>query len=266
MQVLAVTLGNHAHKSWRAALTYEFAAGWAMQPVVQAEAEKVAANFPMAFHQRDGTWDLVALLGVQPGHSLAVSRQGQWLGRYIPALIRAHPFTLATPQGAAGPVLCVDESTGLIGEAGDGKAFFDSSGKPTAALSAMIELLRQVALSRARTRLACAALAEAGLMSPLTIGLRMPDGKPAEAATLDNLYLIDAEKLSHLSDEAFLALRNHDALALAYAQRLSLQQFDALDQMGRQRQMGTASVAPSAQATAAGVPGVTVQDSVLRFT
>ena len=103
-------------------------------------------------------------------------------------------------------------------------------------------------------------------MSPLTIGLRSPDGKPAEAATLDNLYLIDAEKLSHLSDEAFLALRNHDALALAYAQRLSLQQFDALDQMGRQRQMGTASVAPSAQATAAGVPGVTVQDSVLRFT
>ena len=100
MQVLAVTLGNHAHKSWRAALTYEFAAVWAMQPVVQAEAEKVAANFPMAFHQRDGTWDLVALLGVQPGHSLAVSRQGQWLGRYIPALIRAHPFTLATPQGA----------------------------------------------------------------------------------------------------------------------------------------------------------------------
>ena len=163
MQVLAVTPGNHANKTWRAARTYEFAAGWAMQPVVQAEAEKVAAAFPMAFHQHDGTWDLVALLGVQPGHSLAVSAQGQWLGRYIPALVRAYPFTLATPKGAPAPVLCVDESTGLVGEGGDGTAFFDGSGKPTEALSAIIELLRQVALSRARTRSACAALADAGL-------------------------------------------------------------------------------------------------------
>ena len=266
MQALAVTPGNHANKSWRAARTYEFAAGWAMQPVVQAEAEKVAANFPMAFHQRDGTWDLVALLGVQPRHSLVVSPQGQWLGRYIPALVRAYPFTLATPKGATAPVLCVDESTGLVNEAGDGKAFFDSSGKPTETLAGIIELLRRVALSRARTRLACAARGEAGLMCPLTIGLRMPDGKPVEAATLDNLYLVDAEKLAHLSNETFLALRSHDALALAYLQRLSLQQFDALDQMGRQRQTGAASVAPPAPAAAAGVPGVTVQDTVLRFT
>ena len=263
-QLLAVTKDNFANKFWRPARSFEFAAAWALQAVVQAEAEKVAANFPMAFHQRDGAWDLVALLGVQPGHSLVVSRQGQWLGRYIPALIRAYPFTLATPQGAAGPVLCVDESTGLIGGDGDGQAFFDRSGKPTEALSAIIELLRQVTLSRARTRLACAALAEAGLMSPLTIGLRLPDGKRAEAATLDNLYLVDAEKLAHLSDEAFLALRSHEALALAHAQRLSLQQFDALDQLGRQRQTGTASAAPPAPA--AGVPGVTVQDTVLRFT
>jgi len=262
MQVLAVTPGNHANKTWRAARTYEFAAGWAMQPVVQAEAEKVAANFPVAFHHRDGAWDLVALLGVQPGHSLGVSPQGQWLGRYIPALVRAYPFTLATPAGATAPVLCVDESTGLVGEAGDGKAFFDHSGKPTEALSGIIDLLRQVALNRTRTRLACAALAEAGLMSPLTIGLRSPDGKPVEAPTLDNLYLVDAEKLAHLPDESFLALRRHDALALAYAQRLSLQQFEALDQLGRQRQTDAASAAPPAP----GVPGVTVQDTVLRFT
>ena len=266
MQVLAVTPGNHAHKTWRAVRNYDFAAGWAMQPVVQAEAEKVAANFPMAFHQRDATWDLVALLGVQPGHSLVVSPQGQWLGRYIPALIRAYPFTLATPKGAPAPVLCVDESTGLVGEGGDGTAFFDGSGKPTEALSAIIELLRQVALSRARTRSACAALADAGLMSPLTIGLRTPDGKPAEVPTLDNLYLVDAEKFARLSDESFLALRTHDALALAYAQRLSLQQFDALDQMGRQRPPGAPSAAPPASAAPAGVPGVTVQDTVLRFT
>ena len=143
---------------------------------------------------------------------------------------------------------------------------FDGSGKPTEALSAIIELLRQVALSRARTRSACAALADAGLMSPLTIGLRTPDGKPAEVPTLDNLYLVDAEKFARLSDESFLALRTHDALALAYAQRLSLQQFDALDQMGRQRPPGAPSAAPPASAAPAGVPGVTVQDTVLRFT
>ena len=99
-------------------------------------------------------------------------------------------------------------------------------------------------------------------MSPLTIGLRSPDGKPVEAPTLDNLYLVDAEKLAHLPDESFLALRRHDALALAYAQRLSLQQFEALDQLGRQRQTDAASAAPPAP----GVPGVTVQDTVLRFT
>lgn len=260
MQMIAVTPENHANRSWRAAHTYTFAAGWATQPVVQMEAGKVASEFPLAFRKHGEIWELLALLGVQPGHNLAVSHEGKWLGRYVPALIRAWPFAVATPAGSAEPILCVDESTGLVGAAGEGEAFFDAGAQPSKALSAVVNFLRQLAVNRARTRLACKALADAGVLKPLKLGLRLPDGTPASAATIEDLHIIDAAKLAALAPEAFLALREHDALPLAYTQLTSLNQMATLDQLARKR-----NAALSAPAVA-GVPGVTGQDSVLKFT
>jgi hypothetical protein len=102
-QVLAVSPENHSHKSWRAATNYQFAAAIPMVSVVLSELGKVASIFPMALVERGGGYELAALFGLQNGQNLFVDPQGRWMARYIPARLRAYPFSLAFREGLPTP-------------------------------------------------------------------------------------------------------------------------------------------------------------------
>ena len=91
---------------------------WGM---IRAACNSVAniAVFPMVLVERQGGFELVALFGLQNGQNLFVDPQGRWMARYIPARLRSYPFSLAFREGMPDPLLCVDESSRLIGEVGD---------------------------------------------------------------------------------------------------------------------------------------------------
>src|SRR5450830_239460 len=132
MQALkAVSPEAFAGKSWKRPGNYMYAAGYDMIPVVAAELLKVAACLPLAFVQNSGRWQLVAIMSLQPGTNLLVGPQGQWLGDYVPALLRGYPFTLAKTETAPGAesdedeyVLCTADKGPHLAPAGQGEAFF----------------------------------------------------------------------------------------------------------------------------------------------
>ena len=264
-QLLAVTPENHRRKTWRQLENFHFASGLTLVSVVQAEATRAAGSLPLAFWKRQDSFELVAVTGLEPHRSLMVASNGQWLAGYVPAVLRAHPFWLVQIPGQKHPALCVDESTGLVEDAGKGQAFFDESGKGiTPALKAMLQLLGQVEDSRVATERAARLLAAAQVLVPFSFKTR-PSGPAQDLAALGELYMVDQARLNALDNEGFIALRQHDALALAYAQITSVHHLDALIRFSDALRQAGAARQATADAPDGALGGMFTGDSVIRF-
>lgn len=138
MNIVAVCRERHAGKGWRHAGGYAFAATQSVVPLVGAEFTSAAVAMPIAFMQHDGRYVPVAVTSPFQGRNLFVAPNGHWLGSYVPAALRSYPFCLCRGQGSDQVVLCIDEDSGWVVDAGaDGVArLFEEDGSPSAAARA----------------------------------------------------------------------------------------------------------------------------------
>jgi hypothetical protein len=102
---------------------------------------------------------------------------------------------------------------------GASEKFFEADGGLSAAVKAIFKVLQQIEQSRAATATAVATLADAGLIQPWQLTVKIGEQQYAP----QGLHRVDEAKLASLDDAAFLKLRKSGALVLAYAHLLSLQ-------------------------------------------
>ncbi len=231
--LVPVSRERHSGRGLRQSVGYGFAATWRMIPLLAGEFAKIAVMMPIAFIEQSGRYVPVAVMSPVEGRNLFVGPAGQWLGGYIPAVLRSYPFLLRRVEGGDSMTLFIDEDCGLIVDVdGDAKNFFEEDGSPSAAVNAALNFLQQVEQNRSVTDLAVAALAEAGLMTawPLKVSINN------EPQTVSGLHRMDETKLNALDDELFLKLRKSGALPLAYMQLLSMGQVAIYAQLGRLQQ------------------------------
>jgi len=226
-----ITRGSHTGKAWIRYTSYRFAADRAWVPVVAAELAKATLAMPIAFVEENGTLHLAAVMSLEPGKNQFVAPDGRWLGGYIPAAVRGYPFALLYPDGAQEPIMCVNEDTDLVVDAGTPGAepFFDEEGAPAPALKAVLDFLGQVEANRAATNRAVTALTTAGVLTPWLIQVDTPEGP----RTVTGLQRIDEERLNALDDKGFLDLRAVGGLAIAYAQLLSMGQLAVFETLAK---------------------------------
>ena len=170
--------------------------------------------------------------------SFFVGPAGQWLGTYVPAALRSYPFRLGRVEGGEEVALCIDEDSGLVVEAdGVAEAFFDADGTRSATSQGMLDFLLAMEHSRTITELAVTAAAEAGLIEPWPIQVKI-DG---DMTPVKGLFRINEAALNALDDAAFLKLRKTGALPLAYLQLLSIGQMSVFERLAAtQKQLGQA--------------------------
>lgn len=228
-QFAAISRERHANKAWRRYTDYHFAARETLLPLVIAELSRAAVNMPTALISQEDGFKLVAVTALAPGKNLFVAPSGQWLGNYVPAVLRGYPFRLIRPQNAQDPVLCIDEDSGLLTEDDDGESFFDAQGNPTELVKQIMDFLAQVEHSRVATDLAVAAIAEAGLIEPWPMKLKK-DGQEVEVT---GLHRVSEAKFHALDDEAFIKLRHAGALSIAVLQMVSMQQIMVFDRLAQ---------------------------------
>jgi len=223
-QLVALTPQRYAHKAWRRHSGYAFAAQAHILPVVVAELANLVSALPMGFVQSGASFRLVAITALQPGTNLFVATDGRWLGDYVPAVLRAYPFQLVKAEDREESVLCIDESSGRVVEAGRGEAFFDEAGAPSQAVKELLDFLSQIERSRVATQNVVDALQAAGLIQPWPLKIRQGD----QILPVEGIHRTDEDALNGLPDDAFLSLRKAGALLVAYAQLLSMPQLKML--------------------------------------
>jgi len=181
--------------------------------VCLAELDHVAHEFPLAFLPLPkGRLRLVGVLGA-PGANLFVGPDGHWLGRYVPAVIRAYPFAWRrAPAGRA--TLYIDEASPLLSEQ-VGAPLFTSHGSLGEATARAAELVARLAQDIDATEAASSLLLHHGVLEPWTLP-PLGQGTPAQG------FLRVAEpRLRNLGPEALHGLLQAGSLPLAYAQILS---------------------------------------------
>ncbi len=229
-----VSRERHSGKGWRHPAGYGFVAADTIAPLGGSEFAQAAAAMPIAFIERSGHFLPVALLGLAKGSNVFVGPGGQWLGGYVPAVLRAYPFSLMRGEGSEQTFLCVDEDSGLIVD-GDGETvekFFEPDGSPSAMTNTLTDFLHSIEQDQIQTDLAVTALAEAGVIKPWP--LTAPVGN--QQVTVSGLYRVDEPALDALDDATFLKLRKASSLPVAYGQILSMGQAGVLSRLSAIRE------------------------------
>lgn len=201
--------------------TFFYLQNQSMVPVSVVEAGSAALDLPLAFTRReDNTLALMAVLSLDQTDNAQVGPKGLWMGGYMPAIIRAHPFSMVLKEGQ-GTVL-VDTGSDWLATA-EGQPLFDQDGSPTEVLNRRIELLKNQAPNPGRDKPALDAIDQSGILAPWS-----------EVSA--NLFRVDSQKLAALDDQVFLGLRQENALAVIYAQLMSMPRINRIKNLTQRKQ------------------------------
>lgn len=258
----------HLAHGCRPTLDYGFAKGNPAIGVQLAEIGPLSGVLPLAFARQSETdYVLTALHGFADGHNLLVDEQGRWLGTYLPMGLRAYPLTLAplapAADGALRYGLAFQHASGLYREAPDvtlgERRFFDDAGNLKPWLARHAEMLQASVAQRAVTARAVEALRDAQLLTPWQ--LDQPDAGEPERRLPPGLYRVNEERLKALTGPQLQPLHQANALALAYAQLLSMGRVQMLHRLaqGRDRRAALTQAPSPAANPAPAEPGALEQ-------
>jgi hypothetical protein len=225
VNVVPVDRERLAGKGWRRPAGYSFAKSEAVVALVASEFAKAALALPIGFVEQSGFFVPVMLTSPIPGRNFAVGPKGEWFPSYIPAVLRAYPFSLrSSAEGEA--TLSIDEDSGLVVPVDDTtEKFFNDDGSLAPAVSEVLKLLRHVHENRIFTNQAAVALSDAGVIKRWDLVVPVGDRQ----VPVGGLYSVDEAALSELDDAGLIAIRR--ALGVAYLQLVSTGQVTALSRL-----------------------------------
>ena len=200
--------------------TYSFLHGRPVVPVFVSEAPRAALDLPLAFAPAKKGVVPVAVLSLNQEDNAQVGPQGEWMGGYMPAQIRCHPFSLAF-SGERATLLVDRDSEWLSTE--EGEPLFDDQGNVTELVQGYIETLKQTASSPRLETEAVAAITNSDILQPWI-------QEPVK------LFRISEPALNGLSEHTFLRLHQQGALPLVYAHLISLARLERIRQLARQKE------------------------------
>jgi hypothetical protein len=241
VNIVPVERDRYGGKGWRRPTGYGFASNAAVLPLGGSEFGHAVGAMPIGFVATSaGSYMPVALVAVAQGSNLFVGPGGEWFGSYVPAALRSYPFSLMHTGNSGEPVFGIDEDSGLVRDdpSGEGvEKFFEADGSLTATTKAIAEMLGTLDRDQRVTARAVAALAEAGLIKPWPLTVRVGN----QQVTVNGLHWVDEQALNALDDETFLKLRKASALVVAYGHLLSLGQVNVLSRLALLKQMAPAA-------------------------
>jgi hypothetical protein len=241
-RLAAVTPARFRNRFWNLSESFRFAAKQSLVPLTAVEIAPAAQAMPLAFVRQKDKFMLAGILSLIPGRNVYVDPAGQWLGSYVPAGFKCHPFVLAAAETDKPPVLCVDEDAGLIQDT-PGEPFFDDQDQLSQSLFRILTFLNRHRQLRTQTDSLVSGLDEAGLITPWDLKIRSgTDERPVKG-----LYRIDEQKLNALDDDAFLGLRRSGSLPVAYAQLFSMHNLSVLQKLVQGRKPPAKKPAPPAK-------------------
>lgn len=207
-------------------------------PAHVGEMGALVPNTPLALARlREDRYVFVMVCGFADGRNQLIDEQGRWVLNVLPMDLQIYPFALqpmAPAEEGAQPqfTLCFNHASGLYREAPDSdvgeQRFFTDGGEPQPTMQDVLGRLKRAMGQQQLTQRAVSALQQQNLLVPWQIQPR--EGHPGELLP-QGLYRIDETRLNAQRGEALDTLHQAHALALAYAQLLSMSRINVLQRL-----------------------------------
>ena len=199
-----------------------FAAHLSSVPLAVEEFALAGRHMPLVF-AAEAPHMPVALTGRAPDRNLLIDAQGAWrAGSYVPAYLRRYPFLLAQLQEGSDELsLCVDPTSGTIGDGPDGEAIFDGD-QPSARIKEILDFCEQFEAAGQRTGAFMADLQKAGLLMDGEVAIQ-PDGSD-QPFVYRGFQMVDEEKLRDMRGDELRRMNQNGMLPLIFAHLFSLAQ------------------------------------------
>jgi len=192
-------------------------------PVTVEEFPLLQRHYPVVFSVGDTPVPL-ALMGLNEGVNVFLDDEGVLIDRevYVPAYLRRYPFLLAKLRPDSDELsLCVDPSSGAVGEFEDGEPLFDGD-QPSEATKAILQFCEQFETAGQRTGAFMAELKASGLLMEGEVAIQ-PEGQE-QPFVYRGFQMVDEEKLRDLRGDELRKMNQNGMLALIFAHLFSLSQ------------------------------------------
>ena len=169
----------------------------------------------------------VAVMGLKPAENLFVETGADgatvWTGRYVPAMLRAYPFTMVQ-TGEEQWSVCIDRAWSGLSET-DGERLFDDQGQATPFMTELQGFVERLEAEVIRTRSAGERLLELGLLQEKRFDATLPDGTPL---SVDGFMAVNDKRLAELSDAEIIELHKTGLMGVLVTHQVSLGNMRAL--------------------------------------
>jgi hypothetical protein len=192
-------------------------------PATVEEFPLLQRHYPVVFSVGDNPVPL-ALMGLNEGVNVFLDAQGVLIDRevYVPAYLRRYPFLLAKLRPESDELsLCVDPSSGAVGEFEDGEPLFDGD-QPSEATKAVLQFCEQFETAGQRTGAFMEELKQANLLMEGEVAIQ-PEGQE-QPFVYRGFQMVDEEKLRNLRGDELRKMNQNGMLALIFAHLFSLSQ------------------------------------------
>lgn len=216
-------------------------------PATVDEFALLQRHYPIVFSVGDMPIPLV-LMGLSEGVNVFLNDEGKLHDTmmYVPAYMRRYPFLLARLRPDSDELsLCVDPTSGAIGDFDDGEPLFDGD-QPSQATAAILQFCEQFETAGQRTAAFIEELKKSGLLMDGEVAIQ-PEGAE-QPFIYRGFQMVDEDKLRELRGDELRKMNQNGMLALIYAHLFSLSQIREV--FSRQVMQGKGPVAAPQLATA----------------
>ena len=216
-------------------------------PATVDEFALLQRHYPIVFSVGETPVPLV-LMGLSEGVNVFLNDEGKLHDTmtYVPAYMRRYPFLLVRLRPDSDELsLCVDPTSGAIGEFKDGEPLFDGD-QPSQATMAILQFCEQFETAGQRTAAFIEELKKSGLLMDGEVAIQ-PEGAE-QPFIYRGFQMVDEEKLRELRGDELRKMNQNGMLALIYAHLFSLSQIREV--FSRQVMQGKGPVAAPQLATA----------------
>ena len=200
---------------------YSFSKEQMNSPITISEFYEACKDYPIFFvKDNNNSWLATAMLGYKEKENTFIDEKGIWVKhKYVPAYIRRYPFIFVTDNESSQLTLAVEKDYKVKSQKDDIRNLFDEKGNNSKYLDDILGFLNHYHKNSLETASFIKQLDEWGLLEEKNAKVVISKD---EQYNVNGFYVVNEEKLKHLSKKRKEALFNKNVIPLITAHLISL--------------------------------------------
>ncbi len=218
---------NHKNNSVKEIKDFSYAKNLMNAPITITEFFEACKNYPILFTKdKDENWFASIMLGYKENENIFVDDKGVWDKlHYVPAFVRRYPFIFVEQKNNDELIVALNKDSLIIDKKNESRKLFNDKGENTEFLNNVIGFLNQFYVDSMATKEFIKQLDEWELLEEKIATVITPN---QEQFNINGLYIVNEEKLKHLSKKKKDEICNKNAIPLITAHLISLSNIQKL--------------------------------------